>query len=404
MEHSVGNALIAASGHASLNCIPRANGSAIHASKNANGKRDVEPRSGSPSFVSHCHESGHSLPDLRPAGRRDLPLQPEGLSLLPDVSLRVPGCGGHVNNSGQDGIERRGFALTGKPAPNSATRGTSFPGACGLVECPPGSTADRPQTPASTAREADHLASRLSGKPRRRAAARAGLPAHAHASAQTALAGSLASEPALCPRPTIRVSVVALRVHRLLELVNACPLSMQCEDAWRRIYDGVSALRSDMLWLNDHAHFDGTQANAVPRDEIDVTEALRKHKEKSSKKRRSSDVVICHIKSHGVGVGWVWELESRVGLPPILRGLPQGASCTLPPRLASGQKRGRLAQLPDDFLGRCRLRFMEFVGALRAPQTLIAPGSTFGEQTSNNSSVCAISGFSNSSAVPDMSC
>ncbi len=132
--------------------------------------------------------------------------------------------------------------------------------------------------------------------------------------AETALARVLAGE-SIIARPVIRVSVVALRVHQLLALVNECPLVMQGEDAWRRIYDGVSALRSDMLWLNDHAHFDGPsrlvvddastshEASPAPCGEIDVTDELAKRKRKSSKQRKSLAAAICHIKSDDLPKG-----------------------------------------------------------------------------------------------------
>ena len=49
--------------------------------------------------------------------------------------------------------------------------------------------------------------------------------------------------------------------------------------------------------------------------------------------------------------------------------------------LASGQKRGRLAQLLDDLFGSVSFAFhVESSAALSRRQSLIAPGSTFGEQ------------------------
>ena len=94
-----------------------------------------------------------------------------------------------------------------------------------------------------------------------------------------------------------------MRVHGLLDLLNQCPLKLQAEDAWRTIYDHVCAFRSDMLWLNEHAHFSGAQAPAPNRadgtPEIDVSDALRdraKNKRKSLKKAQEVAGAICHMK------------------------------------------------------------------------------------------------------------
>ena len=57
-----------------------------------------------------------------------------------------------------------------------------------------------------------------------------------------------------------------------------------------RVEQSVNGFRSDMLWLNDHAH----QQSAEPL-ETDVTSRLGS---------------ICHIKSRGSGSDGLWKLES----------------------------------------------------------------------------------------------
>jgi hypothetical protein len=103
------------------------------------------------------------------------------------------------------------------------------------------------------------------------------------------------------PFPTIQVAHVALRLHKLLLVVREAPGEIQVKDCWRRIEENVSAFRSDMLWLNDHAHFEavaGSDPCGSVRGELDLTAALRSHSKNRSKNGMAG---ICHIKSRGGG-------------------------------------------------------------------------------------------------------
>lgn len=118
------------------------------------------------------------------------------------------------------------------------------------------------------------------------------------------------------PLPVVRVSVIALRAHKLLAVVQEAPIKWQADRSWLRIYEAVSSLRSDMLWLNDHAHHQGitlhnngadmsAPSSSASEVETDVTEALLNLR-KRRKKAVRGNADICHIKSPGVGAVCLW--------------------------------------------------------------------------------------------------
>lgn len=255
-------------------------------------------------IASH-EESPHSLPALRPSGERNLLCDSAGPPVLPDVLFRGSGhalCGANGARSAQRDCGGSPTANQEGCAPSAGTRGTRLSGACGPDECACAPLDDCPEKSARISAEGPSPASRLPGK---RSAQKA------RQCAQTALAGAF-DLAAVIARPVIRISVVALRVHRILERVNECPISMQAEDAWRRVWDEVTGLRSDMLWLNDHAHFDGPVDGSTVQPstpEIDVTDALKLKLGKRGR-RITRLSPICHIKSQGSGSDQLWELES----------------------------------------------------------------------------------------------
>ena len=100
--------------------------------------------------------------------------------------------------------------------------------------------------------------------------------------------------------PTIRVSVVALGVHRIMERVEECPARLQAEVPFARVREAVETLRAKLLWLTSHAHYDQQGPNvdlSTALFENDVTTRfLATHKRKSSKRKPLEGRVKCNIK------------------------------------------------------------------------------------------------------------
>ena len=100
--------------------------------------------------------------------------------------------------------------------------------------------------------------------------------------------------------PTIRVSVVALGVHRIMERIEECPARLQADMPFARVREAVETLRAKLLWLTSHAHYDQQGGNAdtsTPIFENDVTDRfLATHKRKSSKRKPLEARFICNIK------------------------------------------------------------------------------------------------------------
>ena len=109
------------------------------------------------------------------------------------------------------------------------------------------------------------------------------------------VAGSGAARDApMVPYPTVQVSMVAMRLHKILGIVREAPGRVQSKDCWRRIDEAVSGFKSDMLWLNDHAHYGAVETTSESKDsvrgELDLSELLRSHSKPAARKG------ICHIK------------------------------------------------------------------------------------------------------------
>jgi hypothetical protein len=100
--------------------------------------------------------------------------------------------------------------------------------------------------------------------------------------------------------PTIRVSVVALGVHRIMERIEECPARLQADMPFARVREAVETLRAKLLWLTSHAHYDQQGANAdtsTPIFENDMTDRfLATHKRKLSKRKPLEARFICNIK------------------------------------------------------------------------------------------------------------
>ena len=75
--------------------------------------------------------------------------------------------------------------------------------------------------------------------------------------------------------PVVRVSVVALQLHKAIRMMEDFPAAA-CDRAWLRVHGLLSSLRSRMLWLNEHSHTAAPCAPTAPpcaQDgiEVDVT-------------------------------------------------------------------------------------------------------------------------------------
>ncbi len=100
--------------------------------------------------------------------------------------------------------------------------------------------------------------------------------------------------------PVVRVSVVALQLHKAIRMMEDFPPA-SCDDAWLRVHGLLSSLRSRMLWLNDHSH----EAPHCP-DERDVTDlalalAARPVRKAVKPAPHKCQDVVCHLELKGGG-------------------------------------------------------------------------------------------------------
>ena len=127
---------------------------------------------------------------------------------------------------------------------------------------------------------------------------------NSNGTASTAASGAPAAlhcREAIQPAPVVRVSVVALRLHKVIREMESFA-SNACDETWLRVHQLLSSFRTQMLWLNENFH------HAPPAEgiELDVTEALarlrikvpgqKKSRKPAARGRGKGDGGVCHVK------------------------------------------------------------------------------------------------------------